>query len=126
MSKKKQKQPEPPAIELPKPETAGELVARLEQQQQEAGQAVPKEVPMSRLCIALVEFDLYDTINDAVYNAPEDTPEQRKQKLITIQWFERAQVARYDNPLLNAIVAKLGIPQEKVDDVFRFANSIPD
>ncbi len=87
---------------------------------------VPREVPMSRLCIALVEFDLYDTIRTAVDNMPEKTAKQRKQKLITSQWFERAQVARRDNVLLNAMATSLNILQETVDDVFRFADAIPD
>ncbi len=87
---------------------------------------VPEEVPMSRLCIALVEFDFYDTIKDFVYNMPEDTPEQRKQKQIVIQWFERAQVARRDNVLLNTTAVQLGITQDQIDDVFRFAGAIPD
>ncbi len=119
MSKKKQKQPEPPAIELPEPETAEELVARLARQQQETEQAVPEETTMARIRHVLITMDLIDGVDAALAAMPEGTDEERKQKRIMLEWWNHGTVARRDNQMLLGMASALGLTSDQIDDIFR-------
>ena len=83
--------------------------------------AVPDKVTMRQARLALLNAGLYTSVNTTINNIPDIVTRTAAQ----IEWEYALFVAR-NATLITTLIPLLGLTEEQVDDLFIFANNIPD
>lgn len=77
---------------------------------------IPRAVTRFQARAALLQANLLDDV-EAMMSSPETDP------FITLAWKEVLEFRR-DSPMILSIIPVLGLTEEQVDDLFRFASTI--